>query len=94
MNGVGGHDRRARVALRRGRRWRGDLDCAVRDVTPIASDERFKGGIHGLLLGCTLPVFMYNVLRRNRLNTLIYLGLILWEAHQVLGHLDAANGSR
>lgn len=59
-------------------------------MTPIAQDETFKAGAHGLLLGCVLPVLAYNLMRRNTMNSAIYLGLMLFEVRQILGHLDAA----
>ena len=56
----------------------------------IAEDERFKGGIHGLLLGCVLPVLAFNVVRRNKMNVAIYASLALLEIWRIAGHLRAA----
>lgn len=58
----------------------------MHEVTPIAQDERFKGGIHGVLLGCVLPVLAFNLIRRNRLNTGIYTALVGFELWHIIGH--------
>ena len=70
------------------------MDSQATAVTPIADDERFKGGIHGLLLGCVLPVFVFNVVRRNAFNTLAYGALIGFEMWHIAGHLRAAKEQR
>lgn len=63
-------------------------------MTPIAADERLKGGIHGLLLGCVLPVLAYNAIRRNKLNSGIYFGIVILEIWHIAGHLKCANADR
>lgn len=59
-------------------------------MTTIASDERFKGGIHGLLLGCVLPVLAFNVMRRHKVNSVVYASLVLLELWHIAGHLKCA----
>lgn len=61
-------------------------------MTTIADDEIFKGGIHGLLLGCVLPVLTYNLMRRNRFNSVAYVALCCFEVWHIAGHLRAAKG--
>ena len=56
----------------------------------IADDERFKGGIHGLLLGCTLPVLAFNVIRRRPFNVAVYTALVAFEIWHITKHLQCA----
>lgn len=58
----------------------------------ITEDERFKGGIHGLLLGCVLPVLAFNVMRGHKLNSGIYVAIVFMEIWHIGGHLRAARG--
>ena len=60
-------------------------------MTPIAQDERLKGGIHGLLLGCVLPVLAFNIMRRNVTNSVIYAGVVCLELFHIAGHLRDAS---
>lgn len=54
----------------------------------IITDEPLKALMHGLLLGCLLPILAYNVYRRKGMNNLIYGSLLLFEVGQILSHLQ------
>lgn len=56
-------------------------------MNTIATDEVFKAGCHGIVLGCILPVLTFNVVRKNILNSILYTGWGIWELWHISGHL-------
>lgn len=58
----------------------------------VAEDETLKAACHGLLLGCALPVFAYNVSRRNWRNVALYGALIAVEGLKTIQHLASRSG--
>ena len=60
----------------------------------VQQDETFKACAHALVLGCTLPIFAYNVgtgRRRNLMNASIYTLFLAWECWHIAGHLRDAS---
>lgn len=57
----------------------------------IVQDERFKAFAHGLLFGCALPIFGYNVSNRRRRNVIIYSAFLLFEVWNFYQHCVACN---
>lgn len=53
----------------------------------VEDDEILKAGCHGILLGATLPVLLYNLGAKNKLNACIYTILVGFESFQILKHL-------
>ena len=57
----------------------------------IQQDEYFKAAVHGILLGCALPVLAYNLAgrhRQNAVNASVYAALIAFEVFHIVSHLQ------
>lgn len=59
----------------------------------VAEDEMMKSAAHGILLGCTLPVFLFNLKAGNWFNTLVYGAVICFEGVTIKKHVQAAQSS-
>ena len=53
----------------------------------IAQDEKLKAFCHGLLTGCLLPIFAYNVGAKKWRNVAIYGGMLAYEAAMIYDHV-------
>jgi len=53
----------------------------------IQEDELLKAAVHGILLGATLPVLLYNMKCKNWMNIITYSSLIALETYHIVEHL-------
>jgi len=53
----------------------------------VSQDEKIKAAMHALLLGVTLPIWIYNIARGNRLNKVLYSGVVALEVYHIASHV-------
>lgn len=65
------------------------------DIFACGVAERDKADVHLVMLACAFAMGMYNLLAcrqrpewRLAVNAALYFGIVLWERHNVHGHLE------
>ena len=60
----------------------------------IQEDEKFKALAHGLVLGCAIPIIVYQIplavqkQKRNIFNLAFYGVFVAFELYNIFGHVD------
>ena len=51
-------------------------------------DSPFKAAAHGLLLGCLIPIFAWNIYRKRTLGIILYTIFAAFECYHIVNHIQ------